>query len=161
VLLGATEAELSGSAWAWAQGHRTGRLPGLDLELHTRVAGVVRDLVIGNMVDGLHDVSTGGLGVALTEMAVGSGVGYQAARIPDHAALFSESPSRVVVCVAPDKLQTVLAVAEAAGVLTARIGLASGDRCAVKDLYDLPLDEVTTTWRHRLPDALGAGTAQG
>jgi phosphoribosylformylglycinamidine synthase len=161
VLLGSTEAELSGSAWARARGHRSGRLPGLDLEMHTRVAGVVRDLVNGGVVAGAHDVSTGGLGVALTEMAVRSGVGYQAARIPDHAALFSESPSRVVVCVEPDHLQTVLNVAEAAGVLTARIGLAAGDRCAVKDLYDLSLDEVTSTWRDRLPDALGAGTTQG
>jgi phosphoribosylformylglycinamidine synthase len=161
VLLGTTEAELSGSAWARARGHRSGRLPGLDLEMHTRVAGVVRDLVNGDVVAGVHDVSTGGLGLALTEMAVRSGVGYQAARIPDHAALFSESPSRVVVCVEPDKLQAVLNVAEAAGVLTARIGLATGDRCAVKDLYDLSLDEVITTWRDRLPSALGAGTTQG
>ena len=47
VLLGSTEAELSGSAWARARGHRSGRLPGLDLEMHSRVAGVVRDLVNG------------------------------------------------------------------------------------------------------------------
>jgi phosphoribosylformylglycinamidine synthase subunit PurL len=161
VLLGTTEAELSGSAWARSKGHRTGRLPGLDLELHTRVAKVVRDLVAGDLVAGVHDVSTGGLGVALCEMAVASGVGYQAARIPDHEALFSESPSRAVLCVEPDKLQTVLAVAEAAGVLTARIGLATGDRCAVKDLYDLGLDEITATWRDRLPAALGTGTTQG
>jgi phosphoribosylformylglycinamidine synthase len=161
VLLGSTEAELSGSAWAWAQGHHTGRLPGLDLELHTRVAKVVRDLVAGDQLAGVHDVSTGGLGVALSEMAVSSGIGYQAARIPDHAALFSESPSRVVLCVEPDKLQTVLNVAEAAGVLATRIGLASGDRCSVKDLYVLALDDVTAAWRDRLPAALGAGTTQG
>jgi phosphoribosylformylglycinamidine synthase len=161
VLLGSTEAELSGSAWAWAQGHRTGRLPGLDLELHTRLTRLVRDLVSGGMVAGLHDVSTGGLGVALSEMAVASGVGYQAARVPDHAALFSESPSRVVLCVAPDDLPAVMNMAEAAGVLATRIGLAAGDRCSVKDLYDLPLADVVSAWRDRLPTALGAGTTQG
>ena len=55
----------------------------------------------------------------------------------------------------------MLNVAEAAGVLTARIGLATGDRCTVKDLFDLSLDEVTSVWRDRLPHALGEGTTQG
>jgi phosphoribosylformylglycinamidine synthase len=161
VLLGATDAELSGSTWAHHQGHRTGRLPGLDLHLHSRVAKVVRDLVNGGLVAGVHDVSTGGLGVTLSEMAVASGIGYQAARIPDHASLFSESPSRVVLCVEPDQLSTVLNVAEAVGVLCTRIGEAGGDRCSVKGLYDLALDDVVVAWRDRLPDALGAGTTQG
>jgi hypothetical protein len=65
------------------------------------------------------------------------------------------------VCVEPDNLTTVMNMAEAAGVLATRIGLASGDRCSVKDLYDVPLAEVTATWRDRLPGALGAGTTQG
>jgi phosphoribosylformylglycinamidine synthase len=160
LLLGATEAELSGSVWAWSRGHTTGSLPVLDLDMHARVAQVVRDLVAGSVVQGVHDISTGGIGVALSEMAAVSGVGYQVARLPDHAALFSESPSRVVVCVAPDMTQTVQNVCDAAGVLTARIGAAGGDRCSVKGLYDLSLDQVVSAWRGRLRDALGAGTAQ-
>jgi len=160
VLIGATQPELSGSLWARSKGHRGGTLPTLDLVAHTAVANVVRQLVTGQMVAGVHDVSSGGLGVALAEMAVRSGVGFQAARIADHAELFAESPSRVVVCVAPDLLTAVLNVCESAGVPTARIGVASGDRLTVKGLFDLGLAEATAAWRDRLPTALGSGTVQ-
>jgi phosphoribosylformylglycinamidine synthase subunit PurL len=160
LLAGTTEPELSGSAWARAHDHRGGRLPQLDTVAHTRVADAVRSLVTGGLLTGVHDVAEGGVGGALAEMAVRSGVGFQAARIHDHAELFSESPSRVVLCVVPEQLAPVVNVLDHAGVATARIGVAGGDRLSVKDLFDLSLADVTDAWRRRLPDALGAGTVQ-
>jgi phosphoribosylformylglycinamidine synthase len=160
LLLGVTQPELSGSAWAWRQGHRHGRLPLVDLEMHTRVASVVRRLVQGDLLQGAHDVSSGGVGIALAEMAVRSGVGFTAARIHDHAALFSESAGRVVLCVAPDLVPAVLNVCDDAGVPVDRIGAAGGDRLRIKDLFDVGLDDATDAWRRRLPDGLGQGTLQ-
>ena len=161
VLVGETDPELSGSVWAWRRGHRTGTLPALDLEHHAVVARVVRDLVTGGMLAGVHDVSVGGIGLALAEMAVRSGVGFSASRIHDHAELFSEAPSRVVLCVAPDHLTPVLNVLDQAGLAHSRIGLAAGDRLQIKDLLDVSLAEATAAWRDRLPQALGSGTTQG
>ena len=106
-------------------------------------------------------MSSGGLGLALAEMAVRSGVGFSAARIPDHVELFAESPSRVVLCVAPELLANVVNVADHFGVPTARIGVAGGDRLTVKDLLDVSLVDATAAWRDKLPDALGSGTTQG
>src|SRR5690606_24538355 len=68
VLVGVTQPELSGSLWARNHGHRTGRLPALDLAMHAEVANVVRTLVVGGLLSGVHDVSAGGLGLALAEM---------------------------------------------------------------------------------------------
>ena len=78
----------------------------------------------------------------------------------DAAELFSESPSRVVLCVAPDLLTTVENVLAEAGVPVSRIGVAGGDRVSVKGLLDLPLAEVAGSWEDRIPAALGSGTAQ-
>jgi phosphoribosylformylglycinamidine (FGAM) synthase-like enzyme len=161
VLLGATEAELSGSLWARRHGHRGGRLPSLDVAAHLAVTEVVQRLVSGGMVDGVHDVSSGGLALALAEMAVRSGVGFTVARVADGAELFSESPSRVVVCVAPELLQPVLNVCESAGVPTTRMGVAGGDALSVKGLMEVSLDDAVAAWRDRLPDALDGGTTQG
>jgi phosphoribosylformylglycinamidine synthase len=161
ILVGVTQPELSGSLWARRRGHRTGRLPALDLTMHTQVANVVRTLVIGGLLAGAHDVSSGGLGLALAEMAVKSGVGFNVARVADHAELFAESPSRVVLCVEPNELTPVLNVLEHAGVPHARIGVATGDRLQVKGLVDVSLADATATWRERIPAALGAGTTQG
>jgi phosphoribosylformylglycinamidine synthase II len=161
ILIGVTQPELSGSRWARARGHHGGRLPGIDYAHHLAVAEVVRTLVAGGLLAGAHDVAGGGLGLALAEMAVRSGLGVNVARVPDAAELFSESPSRVVVCVAPDDMTTVLNVCEQAGVPTSRIGVAGGDRITVKGVLDVSLEEATATWQGRLPQALGAGTTQG
>src|SRR5690606_21397259 len=152
---------LAGSRWAFDQGHRGGLLPELDGPAHTRLADLVRRLVAGDLLRGAHDVSTGGLGVALAEMAVRSGIGVNVARIAGHAERFSEAPSRVVVCVDADHVAAVERAAESADVPCARLGVASGDRIAIKDLLDVSLADAVAAWRDRLPSALGAGTTQG
>ena len=96
---------LAGSRWAvQLRGHRNGTLPPLDLAGHGRlvefVAGLVAEGVAGGdgLVAGIHDVSGGGLGVALAELAVRSGVGLRVSGVADHHELFTETPSRVIVC---------------------------------------------------------------
>ncbi len=157
VLIGPEHDGLGGSEWARATGRaRQGDLPPLDLRLHSAVADVVRALVVDRVVDGVHDVASGGLGLCLAEMAVASGTGFTVDGVADHRGLFSEAPSRVVVCVTPDREAEVLARADAAGVSTRVLGSAGGDRLVVTGLVDVSLAEATNTWRERLPDALDA-----
>lgn len=153
--------ELSGSRWARDRGHRGGRLPVLDPAAHLAVADTVRRLVAGGLLAGVHDVAEGGLGAALAEMAAASAVGVSVARVADHVDLFDESPSRVVLCVAPEQVAPVENVCAAAGVEVTRLGVAGGRRFTVKDLFDLPLEAVTDAWRDRVVDALDHGTVQG
>jgi phosphoribosylformylglycinamidine synthase len=162
IAIGPEASGLAGSAFAARHGGaRQGVLAPLDMELHSRVAGVVRELVGDHLVQGAHDVASGGLGGALTEMAVQSGVGVTVARVADHRALFAESPSRVVVCVAPEDMRTVLDRCGLADVSTTQLGMATGDRIVVKGLVDVALDEVRAAVADRLKDALGHGTVQG
>ncbi|HEY6532339.1 MAG TPA: phosphoribosylformylglycinamidine synthase subunit PurL [Acidimicrobiales bacterium] len=160
LLVGVTQPEVSGSVWARSHAQRGGRLPVLDTAMHESVCTLVRQLVAGGLVAGAHDIAAGGLGLALAEMAVRSGLGVNVARVHSAAELFSESPSRVVLCVDPERLTTVENVCENAGVPVARIGVAGGGRIAVKGLLDLPLADAGGAWSNRLPDALGSGTAQ-
>jgi phosphoribosylformylglycinamidine synthase len=162
VLVGETVAELGGSQWAADHGHRgRGTLPSLDLDAVAAAAGAVRELVAAGLVQGAHDVARGGVALALAEMAVRSGIGFTAARLADHTALFSESSGRAVLCVDPEQLRVVLDVLEARGVPHSRIGVAAGDRMVVKDQFDLSLQDARATYRDRLPEALGSGTTQG
>jgi phosphoribosylformylglycinamidine (FGAM) synthase-like enzyme len=158
----ASGTSLAGSRWAVdLHGHRGGRLPALDLELHGRLLGVVAALVgsAGGLVDGVHDVSDGGMGVALAEMAVGSGVGFRVDAIAGHAALFGEGPSRVVLSVPAAALSEVVAQLEAAQVGWVRLGEAGGDHLVVEGLLDVPLGDAVAAWRGALPEALGAFAA--
>ncbi|HVC15207.1 MAG TPA: phosphoribosylformylglycinamidine synthase subunit PurL [Acidimicrobiales bacterium] len=157
VLLGARRAAgrsphpLGGSRWAVeCRGRRHGALPALDAAAHARLAAFVASLVAdalgggGSVLCGVHDVSGGGLGVALAEMAVAGGSGVRVAGVDGHAELFTELPSRVLA--ATDAPVELCARAEAAGVPASVIGTAGGPRFAVEGLVDVSLDELTASW---------------
>jgi phosphoribosylformylglycinamidine synthase len=151
---------LGGSRWAAeVRGHRSGSLPSLDLVAHRVVVALVSDFVAegvgggSGLLSGVHDVSAGGLGVALAEMAVASGVGIRVEGVRDHAALFAEPPSRFVV--ATHRPDEVLDRARAAGVGATVLGIATGDELAIGALVDLPVARLRADWSAAIPDALG------
>ncbi|HTJ75955.1 MAG TPA: phosphoribosylformylglycinamidine synthase subunit PurL [Acidimicrobiales bacterium] len=155
VLLGPPATSLDGSRWAeTVHGHRGGSLPPLDVAAHVAVCHLVRELAADALVDGLHDVSDGGLGLALAEMAVRSGTGFDVHVHHGHAGLFSEAPSRVVACVADAHLVEVTRRAAAAGVALTRLGRAGGDRVAINGLVDVALADAVATWKGALPAQL-------
>jgi phosphoribosylformylglycinamidine synthase len=160
LLLGSYQSPgLGGSLWALtAHGHRGGRLAGLDLAGHARLVDLVRGLVGDRLVAGVHDVSDGGIGVALAEMAVQSGVGFRVGAGgagADHGWLFGEAPSRVIVCVTEAHVSAVAVRAAEAGVTITDLGQAGGDRLVVDGLVDVGVAEATEAWRSALPRALG------
>jgi phosphoribosylformylglycinamidine synthase II len=151
---------LGGSRWAvQLRGHRNGRPAPVDLALHARLLALVAGLVNDAVVGGVHDVSEGGLGVALAEMALGSGVGCRVgglvgAGVPAHVALFGEGSSRVLFSVAPDALDDLAARCDEADVRWADLGVAGGDRLVVEGLVDLALDDVAAA-AHGVLEVLG------
>jgi phosphoribosylformylglycinamidine synthase II len=155
VQLGASSATLVASRWAESiHGHRGGELPQIDVAGHGALCELVRGLVDDALVDGIHDVSDGGLGVALAEMAVRTETGFEVDVEGGHAGLFSEAPSRVIVCVAPEQVNEVKGRAAAAGVATVDLGLAGGDRLVVRGLVDIPLGDAVAAWTGTLPAKL-------
>ncbi|PZS24224.1 MAG: phosphoribosylformylglycinamidine synthase subunit PurL [Acidimicrobiales bacterium] len=157
VLLGSVGAtNLAGSRWAWeAHGHVGGCLPALDTTGHLALAELARALVADGLVAGIHDVADGGLGLALAEMAVRSGVGFRVGGVDGHAGLFSEAPSRVVACVGPGQMAEVTMRAGRAGVAVTQLGTAGGHSLVVDGLVDLGLADAVTGWRGVLPTAMG------
>ena len=150
---------LAGSRWAVERrGHRNGTLPGLDLGGHRRLLEFVTELVGAGVAGGdqlaagIHDVSGGGLGVALAEMSVRSGVGLSVAGVADHHELFTEAPSRVLVCTT--RRAELISRAAEAGVGFRVMGQTGGDRVVVEGLVDLSVAEAVNSWRGRLPSLL-------
>jgi phosphoribosylformylglycinamidine synthase subunit PurL len=156
LLAGAADADgLAGSRWADdVHGHRGGVLPALDLDLHARLLELVRGVVADGLVAGLHDVADGGMAVALAELAVRSMIGVEVAGLSGHGELFSEAASRVVLCAAPDQVETIARRATEAGVPLRPIGTARGSRILIDDLVDLDLAETAATWREAIPRRL-------
>jgi len=90
----------------------------------------------------LHDVSTGGLAVALAEIAIKSGVGFRIEGVsgPD---LFDETPLRFIAVGPTDELDT--------GESARRIGTVGGSNLDFGTAGSIPLDEATGIWRNALP----------
>jgi phosphoribosylformylglycinamidine synthase len=101
-----------------------------------------------------HDLADGGLAVALAECTfrnVSAGLGA-AIELPGaldpHVALFSETPSRMLVTTRDDK--ALAALAQTHGVPCARIGSVGGDRLSVMRggaaLIDEPVTDLLEAW---------------
>jgi phosphoribosylformylglycinamidine synthase subunit PurL len=149
VLLGSSPQSLGGSRWAReVHGRRGGPPVTVNWREHRAVAEFARMLAMGEIrtagpdrtVSAIHDVSAGGLGVALAECALRSGVGAQLDVAIDHRQLFSESSSRLLV--ASPHADRVVEMAAQAGVVAEILGIAGGDRLRIGRLVDLGLGEL-------------------
>src|SRR5260221_8723674 len=68
MLLGRTTAEFGGSLWAQVtRSHLGGVPPAVDLAAEQRLAAVLAAAAAGGLLSAAHDVSEGGLGLALAE----------------------------------------------------------------------------------------------
>jgi phosphoribosylformylglycinamidine synthase len=129
ILLGGTRGHLGGSQYLTAvTGETFGEAPRVDLVAERALVDALLALADRRLLASAHDVSDGGLAVALCEVAFGGPFGFTAdlrAHAPGVAApalLFGEDQARAVVTCAPDKVADVLAVAAAHGVPAAAIG---------------------------------------
>jgi len=123
---------LVASELAWRRGRRGGRAS-LDVAAAARVIGLLPELARGGPVSAAHDVSVGGLGVALARMAIASGVGATVTLSSPHpgAALFGERAGRVLVTISTTEATSLRAACDEAGVPGRRLGVAGGEELSV------------------------------
>jgi phosphoribosylformylglycinamidine synthase subunit PurL len=124
-------------------GREEGAPPPVDLAAEKRNGCVVRGMIHAGTATAVHDVSDGGLLVALAEMAIAGGVGAQLlaapASIVPHAFWFGEDQARYVVTVPEAQAGRVLAKMKGAGVPCVRVGTTGGDTMAVAGEPPLPV----------------------
>ncbi len=118
-----------------------GPAPEVDLKAERRNGDFVRSTIRNGQVTACHDISSGGLALALAEMAMASGKGMKISlkeqRGPAHGLLFGEDQARYVIAVPADLANFVQANAENAGVPFRALGTVSGDRIVVDTLIDV------------------------
>lgn len=141
LLLGSSAPALGGSEYlAYVHELTAGRPPALDLIAEEWLQAVVRKAIAVGLTTCVHDVGLGGLAVALSEMALVSGVGVTVDRnVPAGATgrrderWFGEvAPSVVVVC-PPDNVEEIERLSAEASVPCARVGRTGGDAVVLGD----------------------------
>jgi phosphoribosylformylglycinamidine synthase subunit PurL len=111
-------------------GREEGAPPPVDLAAEKRHGEFVRGLIAAEQVSAAHDVSDGGLAVALAEMAMTSGIGAMleapGSNIVPHGFWFGEDQARYVVTIRAAEVANVLKAATAAGIPIQRVGVTGG-----------------------------------
>ncbi|MBV8444154.1 MAG: phosphoribosylformylglycinamidine synthase subunit PurL [Hyphomicrobiales bacterium] len=129
LLVGGAPGWLGRSAWlATIAGREEGAPPPVDLEAERRRGEFVAALIAARQVGAVHDLSDGGLAVALAEMAIAGGVGATIESIgPEHAFFFGEDQGRYVLSAPPAGTAAIAKEAGRLGVPLLRIGVTGGD----------------------------------
>ena len=159
VLIGETKGWLGQSLYLReACGREEGAPPPVDLAVERRNGDFVRGQIDLRRIAACHDLSDGGLLVALAEMCIAGGTGAEIAlptsAIPSHAFLYGEDQARYLVASKAPK--DVIADAERAGVPALLLGYAGGDALSVKGLLSLKLSDIKAAHEAWLPAYMNA-----
>ncbi|MEO5373049.1 MAG: phosphoribosylformylglycinamidine synthase subunit PurL [Alphaproteobacteria bacterium] len=145
-------------------GREDGAPPEVNLNNERRNGDFVRMLIEQGRTDTVHDISDGGLLVALAEMAMASGIGVavttdhsSAHAQPLHAWLFGEDQGRYIVTVPEDHdLDAVMRLAAERGVPCRRIGVTGGDTIDVDGRMGASVADLRSLHEAWLPAFMGA-----
>ena len=159
ILIGETTGWLGQSLYLReACGREEGAPPPVDLATERRNGDFVRSQIDARRIAACHDLSDGGLLVALAEMCIAGGTGMEislpSTAIPSHAFLYGEDQARYVIATGvPDE---VLEAAKDAGVPAVLLGYSGGASLIVKGLVSLALDEIKAAHEAWLPSYMNA-----
>jgi phosphoribosylformylglycinamidine synthase II len=130
-------------------GREEGAPPPVDLKAERRNGDFLRAQILTGKVTAAHDLSDGGLLVALAEMAMASGLGAKLAQpadnnAPAHAFWFGEDQARYVVTVTRANLAGFEAAAKTAGVPLSELGETAADALTLAKLGSISVNELKT-----------------
>jgi len=159
--------DIGGSEYlASLHGMTTGDAPHLNLEEERAVQDAMLTLIRDGCVQHAHDVSDGGLAVALAESAIHGGVGATVDLGPvddlrTDAVLFGEAQSRIAFSTtADDADRAERLLSDHPGIGVHRVGTVGGDHLrlelGVATLLNVPVDRLATTYESAIPDKMNA-----
>ncbi len=153
ILIGITAGELGSSVYCREIcGYPKAAPPRVDLNAERNNAGFV--LSVNKHITACHDISDGGLALALAEMAMASGLGAEinteSSTIPLHAFLFGEDQARYIITTKSPR--DILAKAAESGVSAVEIGRVKGTELKINDKVKLSVTELKKQHESWFPD---------
>ncbi|OYT15933.1 MAG: phosphoribosylformylglycinamidine synthase II [Bacteroidetes bacterium 4572_77] len=160
-LLGSDKEELGGSEYLkqFTDGKITGKAPEVDLELEKRLQDVLLKAIKSELIVSAHDVSEGGIAIALAEKAIMSDnlgcVVYKNEDEPLTAGkLFGESHSRAIVSVAPEAVEDFEILCKEDFLNFDQIGKVIEDNFIIFGFLETTIDELTNVYESAIPNIM-------
>ncbi|MBC9875882.1 phosphoribosylformylglycinamidine synthase subunit PurL [Bradyrhizobium sp. INPA01-394B] len=144
-------------------GREEGAPPPVDLAAEKRNGDCVRGMIHAGTATAVHDLSDGGLLIALAEMAMAGGIGAKLLAAPtslvSQAYWFGEDQARYLVTVPETEAGRVLAKMRGCEVPCVRIGTTGGDAIAIVGEAPVSIDILRTSHERWLPDYMSGKAA--
>ncbi|NOY05298.1 MAG: phosphoribosylformylglycinamidine synthase subunit PurL [Chlorobi bacterium] len=160
ILLGINRDDLSGSEYlARIHGVVAGDAPYFDIEEELKLQAMCLEAIQAGMVCSAHDISDGGLLVALAECCILNKAPIAAVvtvidSMRRDALYFGESQSRIILSVHPPLVDELMRLAEKRGVPSAVIGTVGGSVLEINSDIAMPLDSISKAYSLSLPRLL-------
>jgi phosphoribosylformylglycinamidine synthase len=156
VVIGDTRGHLGQSIYLREiEGREEGAAPAVDLGVEKKNGDFVRGLIEAGRVDTVHDVSDGGLLVAIAEMAMPKGIGANVglAGLPDAIPFwFGEDQARYVIAAPFAEAEKIVAEARAAFIPVAELGKTGGDTIHLDDASSIKVAALKDGFERWFPD---------
>ncbi|MFL4994816.1 MAG: phosphoribosylformylglycinamidine synthase subunit PurL [Microvirga sp.] len=157
ILIGATQGWLGQSIYLRdVCGREEGAPPPVDLVQEKRNGDFVRQLIRSGQVETVHDLSDGGIALALAEMAMAGNVGAEITAFPEgfplHAFLFGEDQARYLIAVDEDVAADILYEAGAIGVPAVTLGITGGDALILPGQQAISVKQLKAAHEAWLPE---------
>ncbi len=141
----------------------TGNAPESSLEKEAALVRALVQLADEGLIHSAHDVSEGGIAVALseccfgqsTERAMGATIENLHGNKRRDVTLFGERQGQVVLSASPANVESIVRIAQAHGLVASEIGTVTGDRLILGDAIDASVEELFSIYSQALPAAMG------
>jgi phosphoribosylformylglycinamidine synthase len=160
--IGQTRDELSGSVWAEIiHDHLGGTPPVIDFAAVRRLAAFLEQAAQVRLLASAHDLSDGGLAVALAEAlfsaSEGTGIDIALPAGDPFVSLFSESSGRVIVSVKPERVAELVGMAQHYDLPITTLGeVTDTGHYAVQGCFQVPVADLKRAWQATIPEAMAA-----
>ncbi|ALE03739.1 phosphoribosylformylglycinamidine synthase subunit PurL [Bartonella ancashensis] len=137
-----------------------GTPPHVDLQLEKTNGKFVREVIHHGYTNAVHDISDGGLAIALAEMVIKAKKGMKielSKKLPQHAELFGEDQGRYILAVKPKELHNLEKYAQINGIALTKLGTVGGSELDVKDIFILSISKLTQAYENWFPEFMNEG----
>jgi phosphoribosylformylglycinamidine synthase len=158
ILIGDTTGWLGASAYLKTiEGRDEGAPPPVEFEVEKRNGIFIRDLIRDGAITACHDISDGGVLVAVAEMAMAGNIGASvnsSGKTPLLAWLFGEDQARYVVTTKDS--EAIVSAAKMHGVPATIIGRTGGVALTVDDTHTISVKALQESHEYWLPNYMAA-----
>jgi phosphoribosylformylglycinamidine synthase subunit PurL len=155
ILIGETQGHLGQSIYLREiEGKEEGAAPAIDLDAEKKHGDFVRGLIETGRVNTAHDVSDGGLLVAIAEMALKGGIGAdigQASLAEPIPFFFGEDQGRYLIAAPFQEAEKIVAEARSAYIPVAELGKTGGDALVINDKEHVSLKQLRDGYESWFP----------